>query len=129
MGVESGRFRRTDRLLASQEFRRVMRMGRRIPHRDVVVIVSPGKDKRCENGTLATGRGSRLGITASRKVGNAVCRNRFKRRVREWFRHRRAEFGGDLDLVVIARRSGARLGQAELDRRLSELLDLDHAAH
>jgi len=128
MGVETGRFRRTDRLLASQEFRRVLRTGRRIPHRDVVVIVSSGKDKRRENGTLATEQGSRLGITVSRKVGNAVCRNRFKRRVREWFRHRRAEFGGDLDLVVIARRSGGRLGQAELDRRLSELLDLNHAA-
>ena len=129
MGVETGRFRRTDRLLASQEFRRVVRMGRRISHGDIVVIVSPGKDKRRENDTLATGQGSRLGITVSRKAGNAVCRNRFKRRVREWFRHRRAEFGEDLDLVVIARRSGVRLDQADLDRRLSELLDLNHAAH
>lgn len=128
MAGQTGRFRRTDRLLVSQEFRRVMRVGRRVPHGDLVLVIAPAKNKRRGNGVLATGRGSRLGITASRKVGNAVCRNRFKRRVREWFRGRRAEFERDLDLVVIARRSGARLSHRDLYRRLSELLDLNYAA-
>jgi ribonuclease P protein component len=127
MAGQTGRFRRTDRLLVSQEFRRVMRVGRRVPHRDLVIIIAPAKRQR-GNSALATGRGSRLGITVSRKVGNAVCRNRFKRRVREWFRGRRAEFERDLDLVVIARRSAARLSHRDLHRRLSELLDLNYAA-
>ena len=69
--------------------------------------------------------GSRLGITVSRKVGNAVCRNRFKRRVRAWFRQRRGDLGEDVDLVVIARKSGGRLGLAEIDERLSKLLGLE----
>ena len=51
-------------------------------------------------------------------------RNRFKRRIREWFRAHRDELGTDVDLVVIARRPGGRLGLAELDLRLRALLDL-----
>jgi RNase P protein component len=71
----------------------------------------------------ATIAASRLGITASRKVGNAVRRNRFKRRVREWFRRRRSELDPSVDLVVIARKSGAGLEMAELDRQLQSDID------
>ena len=123
MGVRTGRFRRTDRLLDAREFRQVLRRGRRIPHGDLVLIVSPVREKISENSDLETGLGSRLGITASRKVGNAVARNRFKRRVREWFRRRRTQFEADLDVLVIARKSGTRLSGIDLDRRLCELLD------
>jgi ribonuclease P protein component len=45
----------------------------------------------------------RLGITVTRKVGNAVRRNRIKRLVREWFRCRQQELS-PCDLVVIAKR-------------------------
>jgi ribonuclease P protein component len=51
----------------------------------------------------------RLGITASRKVGNAVQRNRAKRLLREAFRCIRTELPSGLDLVVIVRQGiGAR---------------------
>lgn len=73
--------------------------------------------------------GSRIGITVGRKVGSAVVRNRFKRRLREWFRTARHEFPTDVDLVVIARPSGGRLELAELDARLRDLLDLSPAAN
>jgi ribonuclease P protein component len=63
----------------------------------------------------------------SRKVGNAVCRNRFKRRVRAWFRERRGQLGENVDLVVIARKSGGQLDSVELDARLGELLGLANA--
>jgi ribonuclease P protein component len=47
----------------------------------------------------------RLGIVASRRVGNAVARNRAKRLVREAFRTTRDLFDTGLDIVVIVTRS------------------------
>jgi ribonuclease P protein component len=64
----------------------------------------------------------RLGITASRKVGNAVVRNRIKRGIREWFRSSRASFEGDFDVVVIARRGASQLRGDELGSGLSALI-------
>lgn len=43
----------------------------------------------------------RLGICASRKLGNAVCRNRWKRLVREAFRLSKEDLPEGLDLIVI----------------------------
>lgn len=57
---------------------------------------------------------ARLGITVSRRVGNAVVRNRLKRVVREAFRHSGALFDAGLDVVVIARPSAARLGSPQV---------------
>ena len=47
----------------------------------------------------------RLGVVASKKVGNAPERARAKRRLREAFRRQRAGFAGTDDVVLVARRS------------------------
>ncbi len=52
--------------------------------------------------------GARLGITVSKRVGNAVVRSRVKRLVREAFRATRELWPPDVDLVVIGRRSAAK---------------------
>jgi ribonuclease P protein component len=46
----------------------------------------------------------RLGITASRKIGGAVQRNRAKRLVRAAFRETKELFPAGIDLVVIVRK-------------------------
>lgn len=71
----------------------------------------------------ANGReGARLGVTVSRKVGNAVCRNRIKRWIREYFRTSRQRFTSVADLSVIAKPSAALLVHGEFDRELQEAM-------
>lgn len=48
---------------------------------------------------------TRLGITVSSKVGNAVLRVQLRRWLRELFRKRRGQLPAGVDLVLIARGS------------------------
>ena len=65
---------------------------------------------------------ARLGITVSRKVGNAVARNRLKRRIREWYRIGGHAQARGVDLVVIARPPAAGLDAAAIAAELSRLV-------
>jgi ribonuclease P protein component len=59
----------------------------------------------------------RLGITASRKIGNSVQRSRAKRLIREGFRAVFPELPDALDIVVIVRRP---LGERKMQALLEE---------
>ena len=58
----------------------------------------------------------RLGVTVSRKVGNAVCRARVKRLVRDIFRQERGRLPPSVDLVAIARHPAAAATREALAR-------------
>jgi len=109
----TGRFGRANRILASREFREASRYGRRATADRFVLLAKSvaGRD-------LAS---SRLGVTVSRKVGNAVVRNAVKRRIREWFRVSRWMFCAPLDVVVIAREAAGGLAGADVARDLDAL--------
>jgi ribonuclease P protein component len=62
-----------------------------------------GRSPASEQGSASGPSRQRLGITASRRVGNAAQRNRAKRLLREAFRCVRSGLPGGLDLVVIVR--------------------------
>ena len=46
---------------------------------------------------------NRLGITAGKKVGNAVCRNRAKRIIRQAYRENEIALPVGIDMVIVAR--------------------------
>jgi ribonuclease P protein component len=62
---------------------------------------------------------ARLGLVASRRIGNAVIRNRWKRLLREVFRHSQHELPS-LDLICIPR-SGSEPDLASLQQSLKRL--------
>lgn len=51
------------------------------------------------------GENRRLGVVASRKVGNSVARSRAKRLLRELFRTQRIRIAGEADVILVARRA------------------------
>lgn len=52
----------------------------------------------------------RIGLTVSRKAGNAVVRNLYKRRLREAFRLQRRELPAGYDFVLMPRRGNTPKG-------------------
>lgn len=89
------RLRKAERLRKRPEFLKTQRKGSRRANKHFIVYARP-------NGR----EWSRLGVTASRKVGKATVRNWWKRRVREIFRRNKAEIPSGYDFVVIVKASG-----------------------
>ena len=71
---------------------------------------------------------ARLGITVTRKVGNAVVRNRIKRGIREAFRHSRGALPGD-DYIVIARRGSPDLTARDVAAELTPVFEASAEDH
>ena len=89
----SQKFPKTDRILKRDLFRRVYEEGRKIQARHFTAFVLPN-----------SGGQSRIGITATRKMGNSVERNRARRLVREVFRKNKWLVPRGVDIVINVKR-------------------------
>ncbi|MBM4001440.1 MAG: ribonuclease P protein component [Planctomycetes bacterium] len=87
--MEPRRLRPDHRLRLKREFDRVFAEGHHASDSTLVVVAAAnGRDH------------SRIGLIVSRRVGSAVTRNRWKRRIREAFRIQRHDLPKGLDYVV-----------------------------
>lgn len=66
---------------------------------------------------------ARLGLTVPKAVGNAVERNRIKRRLREAFRMHRSEIDMRWDIVLNPRRSILKAAFGEIEKALRRVIE------
>ena len=109
-------FPRARRVRKRLDYLRIQNQGRRYstPHMLVFAIPNPEPSE-------GSGPATRFGVTVSRKVGNAVTRNRVKRWIRESCRRWGPELPHSLDIVVVARPQAARAGFAPISTELASL--------
>ena len=101
------RVQRRSRLLRSADFDHTLRAGRRASSDYLALFVSDNELGR-----------PRVGLAVSKKLGNAVVRNRIKRRLRELVRPLVTRAKGGRDVVIVAR---ARAVNAEFARLRQEM--------
>ena len=96
------------RLQKNRAFQYVYRRGHSVACRDLVMLAAKGRELK-------------VGFSVSKKVGNAITRNRVKRRLRECFR----PYLGDVKpglYIIVARPSAAEATFQSLQRDVRYLL-------
>ena len=105
-------FPKAIRLRRSVDYRRVQSRGRRFRTPHLLILSIRGRAPS-----------SRFGLVVSRKVGNAVTRNRVKRWLREAIRHERGRLQGRWDLAIIPSPRAAGSDYQTLRSELAHALD------
>ena len=101
------------RLKKNKAFQYVYHRGHSVACRNLVMLLAPGRELK-------------IGFSVSKKTGNAVTRNKIKRRLRECFR----PYLGDVKTglyVVVARPSAAEAAFEDLKKDVHYLLKKQNA--
>lgn len=107
-------FRAGQRLRRNDDFRAVREQGRRI---DCGAFLLTWRTRPTDESPATN---PRVGVVASRaSVGDAVHRNRAKRRLREIYRRHQTLVPPGLDLVLTARAALLRLDFSEVEQRFT----------
>jgi len=104
-------FRKSERILKKKDFSAAYDKGKRLSSANFIVFLHPN-----ESGI------PRLGVTVSKKVGEAVKRNRIKRLLREFFRLNKDRLPPGQDVVIVARKDTSTKKYDEVRRELETLL-------
>jgi ribonuclease P protein component len=105
------RFTKEERIKHPQDFRRVMKLGKRLQSKHFILFL-------WENDTGS----HRFGVVVKKEIGPATYRNRMKRYLREFFRLHKHQIRGSLDMVILAKK-GPTLGRyGEVEEELKRFL-------
>lgn len=110
--------------MEKETLRKAERIRRR---REYLAIYQEAVRINCDHFTLLIRRNQqaqrRLGITASKKAGGAVTRNRVKRLIREFFRLNKSLVSESSDLVVIAKKGIPPLKLSQVNKEMKGALN------
>ena len=106
-------FRYSERLHHQKDFDRVFKSGRKLVHPAILIYYFLRKDGS---------QSRRLGLVTSSKIGNAVKRNRVKRRLREIFRLNKNEIKPGYDIIFIPRSNSVKMNYVQLKEAVLLLL-------
>ncbi|WP_270183031.1 ribonuclease P protein component [Alkalihalobacillus sp. CinArs1] len=100
------------RIKKNSEFQSVFKKGNSTANRQFVVYVMKRNDQPH----------FRLGLSVSKRIGNAVTRNRVKRLIRESFHQLSDQIDVPYDFVVIARKPASEMNLEEVKSSLIHVL-------
>lgn len=103
--------RKTLSITRNSLFRRLYSKGKTVSSFDIIMYTLPNRSG-----------GNRLGITVSTKVGNAVVRNRIRRRIKEAYRTVETNIPSGVNMVIVARSAAKNRKMPEIRKSLIMLL-------
>lgn len=104
------------RIKKNKEFQRIFKKGKSFANRQFIVYVLKNDQPEF-----------RVGLSVSKKVGNAVTRNRIKRYIRQTFLERKDDLMQNADYVIIARQQAAEMDFHESKKSLEHVLRIARA--
>lgn len=100
------------RLAKREDFNKVYRYGKSVANHQFVLYYMPRADIDR----------FRLGVSVSKKIGNAVVRNRLRRMVKEIVRLNADGIKPHTDLILIARKPTAELSYKEMEKSVLHVM-------
>lgn len=101
------------RIKKNEEFQKIFKRGKSVANRQFIVY-------RLENGCGHF----RIGLSVSKKIGNAVVRNRIKRYIRQAFHELAKDISQSHDLIIIARKPAKDMNYHEVKKSLIHVLKI-----
>ena len=102
------------RIKKNEDFQTVFKKGKSYANRQFVVYCMKKDDQQA----------FRMGLSVSKKVGNAVTRVQIKRYLRQAFLELKDDLRQDMDYVIIARNQAATLDFHETKKSLQHVLKI-----
>lgn len=102
------------RVKKNKEFQEAFKKGKSFANRQFVVYSLKKSDQEH----------FRIGLSVSKKIGNAVTRNQIKRYIRQAFHEMESEINNQFDYIIIARKPVAEMDFHEIKKSLTHVLKL-----
>jgi len=102
------------RIKKNEDFQRIFQEGKSVANRQFIVY-------KLENSEIPH---FRIGLSVSKKIGNAVMRNRIKRLIRQVFHELESQINPNYDYIIIARKPVAEMDYKEVKKSLIHVLKI-----